>query len=123
VKLFDFIISFCVITTLFALMLKYIPDAQVAWKDVWIGATVTSLLFKIGKYLIGSYLGNSKIGSTFGAASSVIIIMLWTFYSAQIMLFGAEFTKIYANRFGSNIQAGRFGVKVVIKNVEVENVK
>jgi len=116
-KLLDFVISFSVITALFALLFKYLPDAHIAWKDVWIGAAVTSLLFTIGKYLIGMYLGNSNISSAFGAASSVVIIMLWTFYSSQIMLYGAEFTKIYANRFGSKIQPGRFGVKVKTENI------
>ncbi len=102
-ELINFVMSFAVITLLFALIFKYLPDAHTAWNDVWIGAAVTSLLFTIGKLLIGWYLGNNAVGSTYGAAGSLVVILLWIYYSAQILLFGAEFTQVYANRYGSRI--------------------
>jgi membrane protein len=112
VSLLDFIISFVGITVMFALMFKFVPDAALKWRDVWVGAAVTSLLFSIGKLVIGLYLGNGAIGSTFGASSSLVIIMLWAFYSSQIVLFGAEFTRLYAMRFGSNILPSANAVRV-----------
>lgn len=99
----EFLISFAVITGLFALMFKVLPDAQVAWRDVWVGAALTALLFTIGKFAIGLYLGKSDVGSAYGAAGSLVIILIWVYYSAQILLFGAEFTQIYANRVGTRI--------------------
>lgn len=120
VSLLDFLISFVGITVMFALMFKFLPDAVVQWADVWIGAAVTSLLFSLGKLAIGFYLGNSVIGSTFGAASSLVIVMLWAFYSAQIILFGAEFTRLYAARFGSKILPGKNAVRVVTRKVELK---
>lgn len=96
-------ISIGVITILFALIFKYLPDAEIAWRDVWIGAFVTSLLFSLGKTAIGIYLGNSAVASTFGAAGSLILLLLWIYYSAQILFFGAEFTQVYANKYGSKI--------------------
>lgn len=99
------IISFGVITILFALIYKVVPDVEIAWRDVWVGAAATALLFTIGKYLIGLYLGNSAVASTYGAAGSLIVILLWIFYSAQILFLGAEFTQVYANRYGSRIVA------------------
>lgn len=102
----NFVISFGVITLLFAMMFKLLPDAQVAWRDVWIGAGLTSLLFTIGKFLIGMYLGKVDVGSAYGAAGSLVILLVWVYYSSQILLFGAELTAIYANRYGSRIVAG-----------------
>jgi len=93
--------SFIVFTVVFALIYKVIPRVRIAWKDVWIGAAVTSLLFTTGKWLIGVYIGRSEITSGFGAASSLVAVLVWVFYSAQIFLFGAEFTCAYAHRFGS----------------------
>ena len=100
----NFIISFAVITFLFALIYKVIPDAEIAWSDVWIGAGVTSLLFTVGKFLIGLYLGHSSVGSAYGAAGSLVILMIWVYYSAQVFLLGAEFTQVYAERRGSRIK-------------------
>jgi membrane protein len=97
------VVSFGITTLLFALMFKYIPDAVIAWGEVWIGAVITSLLFTLGKLLIGLYLGNSSIGSSYGAAGSLVLLLLWVYYSAQIFFFGAEFTQVYAHRFGSRI--------------------
>jgi len=95
------VISLATITVLFAMIYKMLPRARVAWHDVWVGAAVTSLLFTIGKFAIGSYLGHSQIGSGFGAAGSIAVLMVWIYYSAQIFLLGAEFTWVYAHRFGS----------------------
>lgn len=103
-QVLNFFVSFAVIALLFALLFKVVPDAEIAWDDVWIGAAVTSLLFTIGKFLIGLYLGRSSVVSAFGAAGSLVLILLWVYYSAQIVFFGAEFTKVYANRFGSKIR-------------------
>lgn len=102
-QILNFIVSFGVITLLFAMMYKVLPDVEIQWSDVWIGAAVTSLLFSIGKFLLGFYLGSQSFGSTYGAAGSILIILLWVYYSAQILLFGAEFTQVYAKRFGSRL--------------------
>ncbi|HEX2055274.1 MAG TPA: YihY/virulence factor BrkB family protein [Nitrospiraceae bacterium] len=99
----NFLISFGVITALFAMMFKLLPDAKVAWSDVWVGAAITALLFTLGKFLIGLYLGKSDVGSAYGAAGSLVIVLLWVYYSAQILLFGAEFTQVYANTSGAKI--------------------
>jgi membrane protein len=102
-QILNLIISIGVITVLFALIFKFLPDAQIAWRDVWLGAFVTALLFSLGKFLIGLYLGNSAVASSFGAAGSLVLLLIWIYYSAQIMLFGAEFTQVYANEYGSKI--------------------
>ena len=99
--LLEIVLSFGLTTVLFALIYKFIPRVHVAWHDVWIGAAVTAILFAIGKLLIGLYLGKSSVASTFGAAGSLVVVMLWVYYSAQIFLFGAEFTWVYAHERGS----------------------
>jgi membrane protein len=99
----NFFLSFGVITLLFALMYKFLPDVKITWGDVGIGAVITALLFTIGKSLISLYLGNSGVGSTYGAAGSLVVLLLWVNYSAQILFFGAEFTQVYANKYGSRI--------------------
>ncbi len=99
----NFIFSFVVITFLFALIFKFIPDTTIPWRDVWMGAAVTSLLFTTGKVVIGFYLGHSALASAYGAAASLVIFLIWIYYSAQILLFGAEITHIYALKFGSRI--------------------
>jgi membrane protein len=96
----NFVISFAVVTLLFALIYKVLPDVKIAWRDVWIGAAVTALLFTIGKFLLGLYLGNASVGSAYGAAGSLLVILVWIYYSAQILFFGAEFTQVYAKRQG-----------------------
>jgi membrane protein len=106
------VISFIVITLLFALMFKFLPDAEIAWRDVWLGAAVTSLLFNLGKFAIGYYLGHSSVGSTFGAAGSLVLILIWVYYSAQIFFFGAEITQVYANKMGSRIFPDEDAVKI-----------
>jgi membrane protein len=100
-QVIDLALSFGVVTLLFAMIFRVLPDAEVAWSDVWLGAAVTALLFTLGKFAIGMYLGRASVGSTYGAAGTVVIIMLWAYYSAQIMLFGAEFTQVYSRSFGS----------------------
>ncbi len=93
-----FALSFLMTSVLFGMMFKILPDAPVHWQDVWIGAMTTALLFSFGKYLIGLYIGSSNVASTYGAAGALVIILLWIYYSAQILLFGAEFTKACADR-------------------------
>jgi membrane protein len=95
------LISFGVIACMFAIIYKTLPDAPLTWRDVWIGAAFTAGLFSLGKYAIGLYLGNSGVASSFGAAGSLIALLLWVYYSAQIFFLGAEFTRHYALRFGS----------------------
>jgi membrane protein len=102
-ELINFLVSFLVVTLLFAMMFKFLPEVKIAWKDVWLGAAVTSILFNLGKFLIGLYLGRSEVGNIFGAAGSLAILMIWIYYSSQILFFGAEFTQVYANRYGSKI--------------------
>lgn len=102
-QLLNFLLSFSVITVLFAMIYKVLPDAQIAWKDVWAGAVVTALLFTIGKFALSLYLGNSSVASSYGVAGSFVVLLLWIYYSAQILLFGAEFTRVYAMRYGSRI--------------------
>ncbi len=103
-QVLTFCISFVVIALLFAMIFKVLPDVNIAWGDVWIGAVATALLFTIGKSLIGLYLGHASVGSAYGAAGSLVVFVVWVFYSGQILYFGAEFTKAYANRFGSHIR-------------------
>lgn len=95
-------VGYAMTTVVFAMIYKYIPRARVAWRDVWVGAAVTALLFTIGRTLIGLYIGKSGIASGFGAAGSVAIVFVWVYYSAQIFLLGAEFTHVYAQRCGSH---------------------
>lgn len=106
IQIFNQALSIGLIMVLFAFMYKFLPDIKIAWKDVWVGALFTSILFNIGKYLIGLYLGNSNVGSSFGAAGSILVILLWVYYSAQLILFGAEFTEVYSARFGSRKATG-----------------
>ncbi|MDQ3005995.1 MAG: YihY/virulence factor BrkB family protein [Chloroflexota bacterium] len=102
-QLLNLIISIGVITLLFALIYKYLPDAEIPWRYVWMGAFVTAILFSLGKLAIGLYLGNSAIASSFGAAGSLVLLLVWIYYSAQILFFGAEFTQVYANTYGPKI--------------------
>jgi len=108
----NFAISFAVITLLFALMFKYLPDAKIAWSDVWIGALLTALLFTVGKSLIGLYLGQSTKGAAYGAAGALVILLIWIYYSAQIFLLGAEFTQVYASRHGRRVMPDKNAVAV-----------
>jgi len=96
--LLDLLVSFLVITLLFALLFKLLPAVTVPWKDVWIGAVLTAVLFMIGKSLISTYIGSVSIGSIYGAAGSLVVVLVWTYYSSQIFFFGAEFIRAYATR-------------------------
>ncbi|HEV8657787.1 MAG TPA: YihY/virulence factor BrkB family protein [Thermoanaerobaculia bacterium] len=95
------VVSFGIITVLFALMFRYLPHVRVSWRDVWFGAAFTSFLFVLGKFLLGLYIGKAAVGSAYGAAGSLVIILVWVYWSAQILFFGAEFTQVYARSHGS----------------------
>jgi len=113
-----FVVSFAVVTALFAMIFRFLPDAKVEWRDVWVGAVVTSLLFTIGRTLIGLDLGRSSVSSSYGAAGSLIVILLWVYYSSQILFFGAEFTKVWAVRYGGRIVPDENAIRV--QRVEVK---
>ena len=115
----DFVITFLVIAVLFSLIYKLLPDLALEWRDVIPGALVTSALFSIGRVLIGMYLGTATIGSTYGAAGSLVVLLLWVYYSAQIFFLGAEFTQSWAQTFGSR-PCDRVGKEVVIAQ-SIEN--
>jgi membrane protein len=119
----NLLLLFTLITTLFAIIFKTLPDGKVHWKDALIGSTFTALLFMLGKSAIGFYLGNSPIASTYGAAGSLIVILLWVYYSAIILYFGAEFTKVYAYTFGKKIIPNDYAVYVEKQEVEKEILK
>ncbi len=106
----DLGVSLVLITALFAMIYKLMPSARVAWRDVWIGSALTALLFTIGKFLIALYIGRSGVASPFGAAGSVVVLLMWVYFSAQIFLLGAEFTWVYANRHGSRKSLHPVGV-------------
>lgn len=117
---------FVIITCLFAIIFKVLPDASIRWKDSFVGAAFTSALFLIGKFLIGLYIANSSIGVTYGAAASIVLILLWVYYSSIILYFGAEFTKVYALTFGSGIEPDKtavFIVKQEVKELDFEKIK
>jgi membrane protein len=107
------VVSFAVVTLLFAMIFRFLPDAEISWRDVWVGSAVTALLFEIGKLLIGLYLGKSSVNSAYGAAGSLVVILLWVYYSSQILFFGAELTKAYASRHGSHVVPEEHAVPVV----------
>lgn len=115
----NLIILFCIITLLFAVIYKVLPDAKIAWKDAFVGASFTGILFLLGKFLIGFYLGNSKFGNTYGAAAALILILSWIYYSAIILYMGAEFTKVYALRVGKGIRPYKTAV-FIMKREEKE---
>jgi membrane protein len=108
----DFLLSLLVVTLLFASIYKVLPDVKVPWRNLWVGAGVTALLFNFGKYLIGLYLGSSGIASAYGAAGSIIIVLVWVFYSAQILLLGAEFTQVYSKYLGTPICPSQHAVSI-----------
>lgn len=101
----DLVVSFAIITLLFAVIYKYVPDVRIAWRDVWMGAATTSLLFSAGKVLIGFYLGHSTVTSIYGAAGSLVTLLLWVYYSSLMFFFGAELTQVYATRYGSKVSS------------------
>lgn len=109
----EFVFAFVIVTLLFGAMFKVLPDAEIAWRDVWVGAIVTTLLFVIGKFLIGFYLGKSDPGSSFGSAGTLAVILIWIYYASHIVLFGAEFTQAWATKYGSGISPEAGAAKVV----------
>jgi membrane protein len=116
----NFLLSLAVLTGAFAVVFKLLPDVKVAWRDVWLGAAVTSLFFTIGKVLIGLYLGKSAVASAYGAAGSLVVIVVWVYYSAQILLFGAEFTKVWTRRRGSGFKVDKRIAKPVTAEARAE---
>lgn len=114
----NILISLGLITLIFAMMFKVLPDAKIKWRDVWVGSLITTVLFTLGKYLIGFYLGNSSVNSAYGAAGSLVIILIWVYYSTVIFLFGAELTSVYAEETGSEIKPYQHAVKVQMVEVE-----
>ena len=112
------VFDFTVVVLLFAMIFKFLPDVKIQWRDVWIGAVLTTILFGIGKWLLGFYLGSGAAGSAYGAASSLITLLLWVYYSSQILLFGAEFTQVYAARTGRAFKPTEYAVRVEMKEVE-----
>jgi membrane protein len=111
-QIVSYLISFGVVTLIFALVFKYVPDAEIAWRDVWLGAAATAVLFMVGQLAIGIYLGNTDFTAQFGAAGALLVILLWIYYSAMISFFGAEFTQVYANMHGSRVRAAENAVPV-----------
>lgn len=115
---FNYILLFTIITTLFAIIFKVLPDGSIRWRDSFVGAIFTAILFLIGKFMIGFYLGASNVGATYGAAASMIIILIWIYYSSIILFFGAEFTKVYTMNFGSKIVPDKTAVFIVKQEVK-----
>jgi len=112
------IFDFATVVLLFAMIFKFLPDVKIQWRDVWIGAVMTAILFGIGKWLLGLYLSSGTAGSAYGAANSLITLLLWVYYSSEILLFGAEFTQVYADRAGRSVEPAEYAVRVITKKVE-----
>lgn len=118
VTIAHFILTQLILVVVFALMYRILPDAKVRWKDTWMGAVVTMLLFGIGKYLIGIYMGNSDLGSSYGAAGSLVILLIWVYYSVVIFLFGAQITYYIAEHIGGSIIPKNQAIKVEMREIE-----
>jgi membrane protein len=123
VTILNVLVSLSLITLIFALMFKVLPDAKIKWKDVWVGSLITTAFFALGKYLIGFYLGNSSVNSAYGAAGSLVIILIWVYYSTVIFLFGAELTSVYAEETGSEIIPYEHAVKFQMVELEKDTEK
>jgi membrane protein len=121
IYILNLVITFAVISFLFAIIFKMLPDAIIKWKDVIIGAMATAVLFMIGKFGITFYIGSANVGTTYGTAGSIVVLLLWVYFSSIILFFGAEFTKAYATDYGSRIQPNHYAVWV--KQIEVEEEK
>jgi membrane protein len=114
------VFDFAVVVLLFAMIFKFLPDVKIQWRDVWIGAVITAIFFGIGKWALGFYLSSGAAGSAYGAASSLITLLLWVYYSSQILLFGAEFTQVYSDRAGRGVEPSDFAVRIQTSEVEVD---
>ncbi|MDQ6756308.1 MAG: YihY/virulence factor BrkB family protein [Bacteroidota bacterium] len=121
VQIIDGVLTFVITTFLFSLMFKMLPDAKIKWKDVFVGGLLTSIFFTLGKLGIGYYLGSSNIASVYGAAGSIMIIMVWVYYSSIILYLGAEFTKVYAKMFGGKILPNEYAVWIKTEEIQVAN--
>jgi membrane protein len=119
----NIILLFITTTVLFSLIFKTLPDGEIVWKDALIGSSFTSFFFMIGKFAIGFYLGSSTVATVYGAAGSIVIILVWVYYSAIILYFGAEFTKVYANAHGNKIVPNDYAVAIKVEVLEVKEVK
>jgi membrane protein len=115
------VFDFAVVVLLFAMIFKFLPDVEIQWRDVWIGAVMTAIFFGLGKWLLGFYLGSGAAASAYGAASSLITLLLWVYYSSQILLFGAEFTQVYAAQAGRELKPSEYAIRVETKKVENES--
>lgn len=123
IKVLNVLVSFAVATLIFAIIYKFLPDAKIKWKVTWAGALITAVLYMVGKYLIGLLLGNSGIGDMYGAAGSIVIVLLWLFYSAIIFYFGAEITQQYAVMYSHKIVPKEYAVEIEINEVSKEKSK
>jgi membrane protein len=112
------VFDFAVVVLLFAMIFKFLPDVKIQWRDVWIGAVMTAIFFGIGKWALGLYLSSGAAGSAYGAASSLITLLLWVYYSSQILLFGAEFTQVYADRAGRGVEPSEYAVRIQTSEIE-----
>ena len=119
----SWVISTAVTAVIFALLFRYLPDAKARWKDIWAGAIFTALLFGLGRWLIGLYIGNSDFGNTYGAAGALVTLMIWTYYNSQILFLGAEFTYVWARRRGFPIRPNHNAVRVVTEVRKVDGIK
>ena len=121
VQITDSVLTFVITTFLFSLMFKILPDAKIKWKDVLMGGLITAVFFTLGKLAIGYYLGSSNIASVYGAAGSIMIIMVWVYYSSIILYLGAEFTKVYAKLFGGKIYPNEYAIWIKTEEIQVAN--
>ncbi|MBJ6117571.1 YihY/virulence factor BrkB family protein [Pontibacter sp. BT310] len=117
----NFMSSLVMMSFLFGCIYKFLPDAKIKWRDVWVGAIVTALLFSLFRGIIGFYLGKNEVGSVYGAAGSVVIILTWVFFTSQIIFFGAVFTFVYSRKYGHNIYPATYAVRVIRQEIEVGN--
>ena len=121
-QIVNLLMSLGVVTLLFALIFKVLPDVKIAWHDVWVGAMITALFFNLGKLLLSLYLGRSSTASAYGAAGSLVIILLWVYYSSQILFLGAEFTRVYAVKFGSHLRPVPGAQFIAVKEIKASPV-
>ncbi|MEO8398960.1 MAG: YihY/virulence factor BrkB family protein, partial [Ignavibacteriaceae bacterium] len=118
--LIDIIVSLTIISVLFGMIFKGLPDAHLEWRHVWVGALVTGGLFVVGKYLIGLYIGQSSLSSTYGTAGALVVLLLWVYYSSQILFLGAEFTQVYSEKYGEGIKPRKHFMKYNDESLPIE---